>query len=560
MNKVLSKYFYIIISVSIIFVVFSFIVSPHSKDKIQSYDSANLINVNSDWFYYNKENKCITISDLPKRLFFTDSKELTICRNFSFINDISSDLTLAFFSTYQTVMVYNDNELLYDSNNIYVPFGNSTGGSWHFITLPKNIQYNTFSIKLINDYNTTSYDIGNFYLGNINDIRVTFIRSQLPTLFVCIFLFIVGIFFIMMRIFFGSMSIRLHSLYYLGIFSLLTSFWTLVQTHVVQMFLPNQTPWFYLGYCITTLISLPLILFVQECYELSNNRLLTYLYIITLINSFMEVVLQALNILDFHQMALFNYGLFTFTLIYLLYQCGKYWKKTVKNKSLTTYVYAGCIPIIIASALIDICRFLLFLGSTSIIFLEYTLSIYILALAYFSLHDSLKLINAGIKAERFKMLAYIDALTGIRNRASFREYINGIPKEAYSMYSIVMLDMNDLKLLNDTYGHTAGDEYIIQTAHIISKVFSEYGMVCRLGGDEFCCVLKNISEMEYTQCIEMLKDRCAQFKSLNAPVVLSVAYGKASYDQSNDLDLIDTFNRADLEMYKNKQATKKVNK
>lgn len=557
MNKTLTKYFYVVLSICVCFIAFSFIISTYSDNANHSTNNTDLIDIDSNWFYYNEENKCVTIELLPEQMFFTGNSELTIYRDFSVINDCNRKLTLAFFTNYQTVNAYNNNELLYDSSNIYVPFGRSTGGSWHFIELPSDVDYSNFAITLKNDYNTTSFSISNFYLGNTNDIRASIFASQIPTLVVCAFLFTIGILFIIMKVFFGPMSIRLQSLHYLGLFSLLTSVWTLVQTHTLQLVLPNQLPIFYLGYCMTTLISIPLILFVRECYQLFDSKFITSLCIIAMCSSFSQMLLQILNIADFYQMAVPNYIFYAFTLLYLLYQCVKHLRITISNKSLTTYIYAGCIPIIIISALMDICRYILCLGTSGILFLEYSLSIYILTLGYVTIFDSIKLINKGLKAEKFQMLAYIDVLTGIRNRASFKEYINEIPKSDYSHYSILMLDMNNLKVLNDTYGHSAGDEYIIKTAHIISKVFSEYGMVCRLGGDEFCCVLKDISEMEYTQCIEILKERCDKFKSTKAQLPLSVAYGLANFDDSRDFDLIDTFNRADLEMYKNKQLSKR---
>jgi diguanylate cyclase (GGDEF)-like protein len=56
-------------------------------------------------------------------------------------------------------------------------------------------------------------------------------------------------------------------------------------------------------------------------------------------------------------------------------------------------------------------------------------------------------------------------------------------------YVIVTFDLNNLKQCNDQYGHRAGDEYIINAAHIIEDNFERYGKCYRIGGDEFCCII-----------------------------------------------------------------------
>jgi diguanylate cyclase (GGDEF)-like protein len=119
-----------------------------------------------------------------------------------------------------------------------------------------------------------------------------------------------------------------------------------------------------------------------------------------------------------------------------------------------------------------------------------------------------------------------------------------------------MLDLNNLKETNDTYGHEVGDELIKTSAGIISEVFKR-SPVFRIGGDEFLVVLQNKDFENREELFELLDSRCrSTFVSENAQIPIGIAMGFARFEPGRDLRFADVFKRADNAMYENKRNAK----
>jgi diguanylate cyclase len=135
----------------------------------------------------------------------------------------------------------------------------------------------------------------------------------------------------------------------------------------------------------------------------------------------------------------------------------------------------------------------------------------------------------------------LDDLTKINNRRALKSAFHSIEEDEYdNLYVLVMIDIDNFKLLNDTHGHLEGDECLIQFSNIL-KSYCEYGIPYRFGGDEFCILFKNIK-------IEMVIDICKGIQTnfedwmtqnqVNIP--LSASFGIAEY--SKDISLNKRYN------------------
>ena len=181
---------------------------------------------------------------------------------------------------------------------------------------------------------------------------------------------------------------------------------------------------------------------------------------------------------------------------------------------------------------------------------------YIIVLGVRSVKETRRLMAIGIQARKYEEMAYHDQLTGILNRTAYAEYIE--QKDFSPENSIVvMFDLNNLKKCNDTLGHEKGDRYIRCSAELIEKVFGDIGKCYRMGGDEFCVLLKGVSLEECGKRVQRLKvevDRCNQSNPKEYPI--QIACGYKLYDSEVDYDLGDTLRRADKMMYHEKFAMK----
>ena len=160
-------------------------------------------------------------------------------------------------------------------------------------------------------------------------------------------------------------------------------------------------------------------------------------------------------------------------------------------------------------------------------------------------------------------LAYKDALTGVRNKTAYDQYIMRLEGEIFrgeAAFGIVMIDLNYLKRINDTYGHEQGNTYLKQCCELVCAVF-DHSPVFRVGGDEFIAVLEKNDLKERDTLIAQLKaemKKRADSKLLEPWEQVSAAVGLAVYEPGKDRSADDVFKRADKAMYADKLAMKAV--
>lgn len=159
-----------------------------------------------------------------------------------------------------------------------------------------------------------------------------------------------------------------------------------------------------------------------------------------------------------------------------------------------------------------------------------------------------------------------DSLTHVKNRTAYDKYIRNFQKQVLSgerkEYAIAYFDVNDLKVINDKYGHEAGDAYIRNSCKLICDTF-KHSPVFRIGGDEFLSIVINDDFKNRDELLEGMKaemERRKQEREKYSPAaIVSVASGMAVYDPNTDTDIMTVVNRADVHMYEDKARMKKGN-
>jgi len=146
-------------------------------------------------------------------------------------------------------------------------------------------------------------------------------------------------------------------------------------------------------------------------------------------------------------------------------------------------------------------------------------------------------------------LSYRDQLTGLYNRRYFEEESMRLDVPENFPLTIVMGDMNGLKLINDSLGHTIGDEILRKIAEVLKKGCRDSDMIARLGGDEFVILLPNTDSYETEQIIQRIKEIAAKEKVGSVDLSISFGYGTKN---SQEEKIQDIFKMAEDRMYKNK--------
>ena len=150
--------------------------------------------------------------------------------------------------------------------------------------------------------------------------------------------------------------------------------------------------------------------------------------------------------------------------------------------------------------------------------------------------------------------AKIDALTGVKNRHAYLETESRIDRQiaenCVEPFAIVMMDLNDLKKINDTAGHQSGDQYLRDACKIICDIF-KHSPVFRVGGDEFAVIAQGNDYLNLDKRLEEMADH--NMKALASGGIV-IACGMSRFD--NDICTANVFERADQNMYTNKTQLK----
>jgi len=160
--------------------------------------------------------------------------------------------------------------------------------------------------------------------------------------------------------------------------------------------------------------------------------------------------------------------------------------------------------------------------------------------------------------------ANVDALTSVRNKGAFASFIEDMQEKMNESpenteYAIGVFDCDDLKTVNDKYGHDKGDIYLRTASQLICKVF-QHSPVFRIGGDEFAVVLRDEDLMNKRKLITKFETAMEEINAAagNLWETVHIAMGIAVYDPQQDHSVMDTVRRADKVMYTNKRIRKNM--
>ncbi len=146
-----------------------------------------------------------------------------------------------------------------------------------------------------------------------------------------------------------------------------------------------------------------------------------------------------------------------------------------------------------------------------------------------------------------------DVLTGLYNRQYFENEIERLQKSRRFPISILVMDMNGLKEINDSLGHAAGDEQLQKAALVIRKAFRPDDVVARIGGDEFVVLLPESDQEAAQKAVDRVEKVLKEHNQLTMDVnPVSFAIGYATTESSTNLR--EVFRIADRQMYLDKET------
>lgn len=148
-----------------------------------------------------------------------------------------------------------------------------------------------------------------------------------------------------------------------------------------------------------------------------------------------------------------------------------------------------------------------------------------------------------------------DSMTSLSNRSVFLEELRNCINQMNETVLVFMLDMNDLKSINDEYGHRFGDAALIEISKRLKECTRPTDIVARLGGDEFAIIMKFSEHPDITSIIERMKSHINRefvFEQFHRNLSISIGHGLFP---DEDMSIEPLLHRADLRMYADKQKS-----
>lgn len=160
-----------------------------------------------------------------------------------------------------------------------------------------------------------------------------------------------------------------------------------------------------------------------------------------------------------------------------------------------------------------------------------------------------------MKEQTLNEMAYLDPLTQIGNRRKCDEEFKKLDK-TNAVYGMISFDLNNLKKVNDNEGHEKGDLLIRSFAEVLKTTYEKYGVVCRMGGDEFIVVFPSLKNVDIDKLDKQLHANIDKKNKEIPDLNISTAYGFSDNRNNHEWKSADIYRDADRKMYENKIAMK----
>jgi len=450
-------------------------------------------------------------------------------------------------------------EILLDGESTYSFSGSGTpwkkpilgGGFTHFVRLPDWAPGHELSMVMT--YSSDNSFAGRIkvpYIGTKADLMLAQLKEWPSLIFGFIFIF-VGIVCALVSLGLRGGKAR-NSLWYFGWLESALGAWVFTQNCSKLFIIRN--PVLPMNFSIAALFLLPylLIQYVRASYRVVDRKTNAFFSVSLLFIGAYIIggIFQYSGLFEYTDMLLISglalavYIISLFTVLAVDYFKG--------NKELISFLTA--VGVLFATVLAEEILLILNISVENAVFLHLGMSL----CGAILLTHSARVISQGQRT-RFREqilleLAYTDSLTGAGNRAAYEERIESLSRESdkIAVTGVLLCDINDLKPINDTYGHAEGDRILKDFAVYLVENMPAGSEIYRIGGDEFVAFIPNVTPEQ----LDMIADQisCRRFK--NELCSYTVAAGTARCVSQKKTILTEVISDADAAMYARKAAMK----
>ena len=410
------------------------------------------------------------------------------------------------------------------------------------------IQDSPISIHLKNNENGT-YKLNPVIIGNQSDILDIHFNNAIPLFLLCIIMItfallcIAGFYYLKLNLKREYRLIDIAAfLFFIAIWSVFDS--TYVQESSIAAFAG------VISFYAFILFSIPILLYIKHITD--EYKVIDAWIILHFMNAIFQGILTYLGIFHMIDMLFITHILILGSVASIIYILVKERKDPrIQELSQSFVILASC-------GVLALIGYWLFEISYYGLIFQIGVIIFGLSLLKSTIDIIVEAQKALLESQFYKGLAYEDRLTGLSNRLTFDEDLEILHKNVHKYQNVLLIfaDVNELKYVNDNYGHGAGDEIIISAARCLESAYGDCGKLYRIGGDEFCVLIENPTK-DSSYYKEKLVDAIQiRNQSEKYPLVIATGFSFLK-DQNGDVRSFSEWKyEADVKMYKDKEALK----
>lgn len=450
------------------------------------------------------------------------------------------------------VRVYVDGELVLERVFEKKSFNQNTPGSGRiFVPLPADSQGKEVVIKLHKVVLEDDGPVANISImdGLMSDRSITSLSSS--AFLATVLMFFVGVCLLVTCLAYLPAGVKVHSLSTMAMFVITASLWVMCNSKSMQFFTDNWVLIHNLEYM--AFFSTPLWLWLFLSYNWNSHKKICNIAInVMLIFITITFTAKALGLLDFYFfLELFHILAILNIIVILVLGLRDIRRQPPALKAFFLGIGGLCF-----TSVIDLVRYYTVFSPDAMAFF-FIFGIIFMGICLFLtfIIVTKEKFMVAIEDNVYKELAFNDILTSLNSRAKWDADISEIESKigAYDSIVTAMIDVNDLKKVNDRFGHHEGDRMLTTVSDALKSSFNGTGSCYRLGGDEFCIIALNRSLDEVVCTISQVAEA---LEKVALPYSLSFAWGCAKYNSATHQNLSDTLREADNLMYEFKRKQK----
>lgn len=434
--------------------------------------------------------------------------------------------------------------------DIYKPYRHSAGSRYYIVQLPKIKIGDEIKIDIWQEQELYQGNLKEILLGSESSIYLEVILTHGLSFGFSILLFMLGLVSIAINIWARKKIQSGPMTLFLGLTTIACAFWLVSENPILTMLIPNQPLKNTITFLSVMIVPIPLIIYAENTNAFSSNCMTRLFTLMFTINAVLTFALQYFNILDFTY-SVTSYHILVFAFLpYVCYKVITYLKKkAIKRKIL----FISTSLILIVGGTITL--IILYINrEVRIEPVQFATILLIGIVITDNIHYIFESLTIAERERIFELMATKDYATGAFSRNAYLKQINTF-KEEEDFMGIILVDLDNLKYINDNYGHIMGDEFINLGYKIMTKVFSD--KIYRIGGDEFIVFKKDRRFKEIEAIIQKFqKELDKERETVTYPLGASIGY--SIWDITSGQKYEDALLKADKQMYRYKQKNKKV--